>query len=152
MTICVAFGAICFTYFIGQTHGRSDDDNQIAANAPNEIAVLQQRRIELLQQRVTQFEESRLFGIELDDREQLGEARLDLLNAKLEYAGSVAEKDEILTAILQEYDSLIESAESALEAPRTGVADGPELLEASSHLLLLKSERVRIEIELASLN
>lgn len=150
MTICVALGAICVTYLIGQTHGRSDDSSQIAAETQSEITALQQRRIELLEQRVSEIESVISIGVSID-RRRLSRVRLDLLGAQLDYAVSVAEKEQLLTEMLQEYDVLIAGDEAALEAPRTEADDGTDLLEASSQLLLLKSERVRIEIELASL-
>lgn len=150
-TIFVALGVVCASYVIGQTRGRSDDSRQIAADVQSEITALQQRRIELLQERVSQAESFASLGVGNAYR-QLSRARMDLLRARLEYADSVAEKEAVLTEMLQEYDTLIERAEAALEAPRAGAADdGTAQLEASSQILFMRSERVRIQIELASL-
>ena len=124
------------------------------AAAESDIAALQKQRIKLLEQRVDEVESAIKLG--LVDRYQLILSQMDLINVRLDYAHSKAEKKGLLLSLLKNYDQLIDFAELQLKAPpahskpgqRTS-SNGPT---AASKLLFFKSERVRIQIELKTVS
>jgi hypothetical protein len=144
IAICLTFGALSVACCFAQTERPSD------AKKAADIAALQQKRIELLQQRVSQIESFAAEGIA--DRQDAIRPQIDLINARIEYAQWDAEKKELLSELLAEYDKLIALAEALLHAPVPPPEPGQRIshlnnhLKASSELLLLKSEHVRIQI------
>jgi hypothetical protein len=146
MATCLILGVLGFAC----CYARTQEDT--ASLADNKIASLQQQRIELLQQRVAKIESLAKAGIA--DRAELIRPRMDVLNARLDYAETKAEKQDLLEALIAEYDQLIQISEAMTRAPVSPPKPGertPKVnaqLAAMSDLLLLKSERVRIEIEL----
>ena len=114
------------------------------------IAELQKQRIDLLRQRV---EVARRWIAEgRAGTADLIRPQLDLLNAQLEYEESDDGKKKLLREIIDNYDKLIELAEFQLHMPPRSSSDGvPRPLSAESHLLFLKSERLRIQIQLKAM-
>ncbi len=134
--------AIGVAYSFAQ--GESDD----ASGASPSITALQQQRIELLQERVAQLES--LHEVELVDRSELVRPRMDVINARLDYATSNGEKKALLTKLLAEYDTLIELGEIAAKAPPAPPQPGRRPIPnvtAASDLLLLKADRIKVQIE-----
>ena len=113
-----------------------------------DVGELQEKRVTFLEERVTMAEA--LVSRGRADKALVKRLQTDVLHAQLEYATTKAERRELLEKLLAMYDERIEIADhlEALGAPRarSEAASYPEL-----DLLLLKSERVRIEIELEKL-
>ena len=121
-------------------------------NSDKDISALQQERIKLLAERVSKSQA--LFAMGLRDVTDVAQAQIDLLVVQIEYAASNAAKRDLYADLLQKCDAQIDAATRLLKAPRLPVQPGQRKhpqLEATLRLLLLKSERVRIQIELESL-
>ncbi len=145
LAICLTLGALGVACSYAQTPKQND------AGTPTDIPILQQKRIELLQERVSQIES--IFKVGLPVLQELIRAQMDLINAKLDYAQSNAEKRKLLTDLIAEYDKLIRVAESSLHVPVVPPRPGQHIAHLrASELLLLKSERVRIQISRSTLD
>ena len=128
------------------------------APAPQrDLASLRKERIRLLEDRVLFLEadlESRSTAPANRDTKvkplssEIVRAQIDLLNARLEYAGTNEAKKEVLVGLLKKYDVLIEQAEEAANAP---IRPGVQNRHDASTVLFLRAERVRVQIELAEL-
>ena len=149
LPILLLLGAIglAFSY----SDSRAGTGNDVDGNG--HITELQRQRVALLAKRVSHVKE--YHDAKLIDRTELIASQIDLVNAKLDYANSTIEKRELLSSLLQHYDEQIRLAELATKAPPTlpnagerRTAHGPAPLSA---LLLLKSERIRIEIQVEAL-
>lgn len=137
--------AICLTLgILGVACSYAQTQEPNGVQAESKIGVLRKQRIELLQHRVSQIEQFIKRGFV--NRTDLIKAQIDLLNARLDYARSDAEKKKWLTDLLKRYDDLIEITEFTLKSPPSPRTK-PHNLAAVSQLLFLKSERVRIQIE-----
>ena len=124
------------------------------ATGGSDIAALQKQRIKLLERRVAEVESAN--KLDLVDRFQVIEARMDLINARRDYSRSNAEKKGLLLSLLKNYDQLIKFTELEGKAPPALPKPGQRIssngLTAASTLLFLKSERVRIQIDLKTLS
>ncbi len=144
-TLLAGFVLVAIGVAYSFAQGEVDDTD---GNTPPSIAALQQQRIELLQKRVAQLES--LHEVEMVDRTELIRPRMDLINARLEYARSNAAKKALLTELIAEYDTLIQLLELAAKAPvappQAGQRPTPNLT-AASDLLLLKADRIKVQIE-----
>ena len=125
----------------------AQDSPPKGAGKQDKIAALQQQRIDLLQQRVSRLKELMESG--LIDRIDMVKAEVDLLKVRLEYASSVAEKKKHLTELIKQHDQLISVAELKMRAP-AHPGRQRHLAPSLSHLLL-KAEKVRLQIELEKL-
>ena len=143
---CITLGALGVACCYAQSQKQDD------ASTPTEIAALQQKRIELLQQRVSRIESAVKVGF--DNISDLIQPQIDLINARLDYAQSNAEKRKLLTDLLAEYDKLIQIAKSEQNAPIQPRTPNQRstIMKPSSDLLWLKSERIRIQIARDILN
>ena len=147
LAIMLMFGVVGLAYCYAQPQGKRD------AKSPSKLSALQRERIDILKHRVSQLES--LFKTELVDRADLIRSRIDLINARLDYAQTGAQKRSLLAALITEYDQLIQIGEMALRAPPQPQQPGQRntaMPKASSELLWLKSERVRIQITREMLN
>ena len=71
---------------------------------------------------------------------ELAAPTIDLIRAQIEYAKNNIERRKLYKAWLEQHDLLIRLAEVMEKAPRNGFRSRDELL-------LLKAERIRIQIE-----
>ena len=139
LAVCLTFGVLGLAYCC---YAQDQGDT----SAPAEISALQRKRIGLLQERISNLES--FVNISAIDQAALIRPRMDLINARLDYAGTNVEKRRLLTDLIGEYDKLIQMAELALDAPISpSTLDRRSTLpKASSELLWLKSERIRIQV------
>lgn len=112
-------------------------------SSANQVEELQEKRIALLTERVDILQE-------MTNQGQIGtiavtRSQIDLLDAKLEYADSDDQRKDLINQLLEKHDAMIEIAEMQL---RHGVTSSQT---AHADLLLMKSERVGLEIKLAGL-
>jgi hypothetical protein len=119
-----------------------------------EIAALQRQRIDLLQERVDQIRQ--FISLERARPSELQQPTLDLLTARLEYAITNEERQQLLREIIALYDEMIEEADARKRAGLTQPAtpdnnEANELLRLSTDLLFLRSERVRFQILLTAI-
>ncbi len=127
----IAIGIVCSIISFPFTQSHEIESKKQPDGAT--VAELKRKRIEFLQSRVTYFERLITFGVR--SAAEVIESRMDLINAQLEYAESVEKKKALLTELLNHYDQLI------LQTGSPGV-------DASLDVLLLKSEKVRVQIDL----
>lgn len=116
------------------------------------VAKLKKQRVDLLEERASFASAS--FELGKVSREFLAEARIDLLEAKLEYATDNATKKSLLEETIACFEKLIEIQEIRTQSPgligRRG--DRPILHEeAHCDLLLLKAKRTQVQIALEML-
>ena len=73
---------------------------------------------------------------------------MDLINARLDYATTNEQKRKLLTDLIGEYDESIQLAELKAHQPVSPPTPGQQntIWKASSDLLWLKSERIRVQI------
>jgi hypothetical protein len=136
-SLCIMLLLLC----AGLAGGHAQSQERQDADAPDRIEALQQERLGLLEERVTLIK--RQFAEGLVDRTLLVSAEMDLINARVEYARSDAERKQMLSELLEKYDWLIDRANTQAKA---------QLLQSGPlEVLFLKSERVRVQIQLASL-
>ena len=125
------------------------EEKPVAAAA--DISALVQERISLLERRVAlikQFLESRRSSVS----PALTQAQVDLINARLEYAEDVSIKKELLGELLKHYDVMIDRADLLSKlSVRAGEKRDLFNIPPEKDVLLLKSERVRLQIQLAKL-
>ncbi len=126
---------------------KHNDLNIAVANQKQnpQIEGLPEKRIRLLSQRVGEMK--KLLDSALVDINVYTRSEIDLIQAKLDYSTPANEKLQHLRDLLQKYDLLIEVAELRLGEP-------PERKSATAKtdLLWLKSERVRIELQMLALD
>ena len=72
---------------------------------------------------------------------------MDVVHARLEYAESENQKMALRSELLKMYDQQIEIAELQTRAPSSAGGSAKAKLDAYSHVLLLRSERLRVQIE-----
>lgn len=124
-----------------------------AATASPEIAALREKRISFLRRRVEALEATSQLGA---STEHLVEARVDLLNTRIEYASDVQEKRVLLNKLLAEYETLVEIQKGLVRVPTAARRPGESAFQlkppAASEVLRLEAERVRIQIAIAELN
>lgn len=124
-------------------------DEAETSDSIDTIKTLEEKRISILQERVVRMKQ--FFGVKLIDKLELVEAQMDLIRAQLEYAESDEEKKELLSKLLELYDQQIEIAETNTHSPLHPRSKMNSQRDAVSHLLLLKSERIGVQIELKKL-
>jgi hypothetical protein len=114
---------------------------------PKEVTALQQERIKLMTERVAIIES--FTKIDILDRAELARVRVDLAKAKLEYAKSNDQKRAVLDELIALHDILIKFAELKAKAPARAQSPGVRIAPvlASADALLLKSERIKYQIE-----
>ena len=103
---------------------------------------LEEQRIKYLQTRIDYLEV--LFKQGRVGTSDLVEPTLQLLNAKLDYAKSDDEREQIYDEMLKEYDRLIEITEAN---EKSGLGDMMEFVLSNRDSLFLKAERIRILTE-----
>ena len=139
LTISILVVAAAFVCCFAQSEEREER---------TDIAALQEQRIKLLEQRIAVIEE--YVGMGLTDRSYVIQAQIDLINARLEYAPTKTERRALLTELLGKCDQQIRFAELAIKSPpappQAGSRPQTNDLDGISKLLLLKSERIRIQI------
>ncbi|MCP4505588.1 MAG: hypothetical protein GY826_04245 [Fuerstiella sp.] len=125
---------------------------QDAGDATSHDVALQQERVQLLAEGVTRIEA--YVERELADRADVVQAQINLILVQLEYASSKDAKRGLFTELLAKYDHQIRLAEEGLKVPQRAPSPGEQprdavrpYLAAASRLLLLKSERIRVQIE-----
>lgn len=110
------------------------------------VEQLQRDRIEVLEKRCqlaqTQIDEDRS-GFEV-----MIEPKIDLLNAKIEYAANAKDKVAYYNELIKLYEELVEREEMRLQEPRR--IDG-EQVGSETQPLFYESEKIRIQIEKAKL-
>lgn len=146
LTTCVVAAAVMTMCSHAQSRKQTEGRPHI------DVTELQQQRIKLLAERVSQSQA--LFATGLRDVTDVARAQIDLLVIQIEYAVSTAAKKKLYTDLLQKYDVQIDAASQQSKAPPRPVQPGQRLhpqLEATLRLLQLKSERIRVQIELESL-
>ncbi|TWU33264.1 hypothetical protein [Novipirellula artificiosorum] len=134
----VMLGLVGFGYYAQAEKG----DNP---QAKDDLIALQQKRIELLEERVSTIE--RYVKANVGSRSDMVAAQMDVVNARLDYAQSNDQKQSLLSELLKMYDQQIEVAEVKTLAPISPGRSAKNDLAADSRLLLLRSERIRIQIE-----
>jgi hypothetical protein len=143
LAIVLTLGAIGVACCYAQNQKQSD------ASTSADITALQRSRFDLLQQRIDLWQDGvstseAIFKVESVNRQDVIRSQIDLINARLDYARSNADKRKLLTDLHTEYGKLIKIAESTLRETTPRPRQNQD--EATSQLLLLKSERVRIQI------
>jgi hypothetical protein len=136
-SLCIMLLLLC----AGLAGGHAESQERPDADSPVQIEALRQERLRLLEERVTLIKTQ--FAEGLVDQTLLVPPEMDLINARLEYARSDAERKQLLSDLLEKYDWLIDRAKTQAKAQLR--QSGP--LE----VLFLKSERIRVQIQLASL-
>jgi hypothetical protein len=124
---------------------RAQAQVEVTDRDQSNIEVLKKKRVALLEERVSRInkwvEQKRVGASELIRPE------MDVINVKLEYATTDAERKKLLGELLSKYDMLIKLAEFRISEPPQSDSDNPNWqLLADSELLHLKSERIRIQI------
>jgi hypothetical protein len=146
LTNCAIIGAAVLV--CSGVQSQSPDERKSGRNIP----ALQQERIKLLAESVSKCEA--LFAIGLRGVTEVAQAQIDLLVVQIEYAASNAAKRDLYADLLQKYDVQIDGASRLSKAPPLPVQPGQRnhpQFEATLRMLLLKSERIRFQIELDSL-
>ena len=138
-SVLVLVAGICFS---GANHLSQQDSNI----ETTDLTDLKKQRVMLLQERVDSIREWIKF-----DRAcaaDLFQPQIDLLNARIEYAKTDAERKVLLGQLLKQYDQLIGMAKLEHQARPSPLASQPvnQVMRAESKLLFLKSERLRIQI------
>lgn len=148
LAVCVAFAAIGFACCYAQ------NPKQVKTSKTTDVAALQRKRIELLETRVKAVDS--LVDMGLVDRTEVVRMQMDVISARLDYADSNVEKRKLLDDLIAKYDELIKVSEAMALAAVLPTQPGQRVsnsqVKAATDLLLLKAERVRIEIERESLD
>lgn len=110
-----------------------------------DIDLLKRQRVQILQERVAAIKAMVDLGRVANP--ELIRPEMDVINAQLDYVDSDRERKKLLKKLLDKYDLLIKLAASgASDPPPIGTDDANFPMRMESERLLLKSERIRIQI------
>ena len=120
----------------GMVGSKSQPENEKVSDT---IADLKAERIKCLEKRIEVFNKN-----ETEPGEQINfrTPEIDLLLAKLQYAGSNEERLELYYQLFDQYDELLVVAKRAIEDPRNVTSYLDE-----ANLYYLQSEKLRFQIE-----
>lgn len=121
-------------------------NRQLETPASGQIAELQKKRISFLERRV-ELIESR-FAANQASGGDVTTAKIDMIDAQLDYASSDEQRRGLLSELLKQLDKQIEIAKLMIDPPIRPGREADETFDAASALLLLQAERIRVQIEL----
>ena len=166
---------------VGLAIGQADSGEEAGKTAKVDVAALRQERLKLLEDRVALIAAGGDVTVRINGKIVPGKvitagsgtglvedaaaapavtaeriyAEIGLIRARTDYARTAAEKKKSLAELVQKYNILVDSAHEALQAP-AGIPAAAGGRGATStpgaELLFLKSERLRVQIELAELD
>jgi len=141
-----AFASIVFAMFVvGIELIPAQAQAEVTDRAQSNIEALKKKRVTLLEDRVSRIK--KWVDLKRIGASELIRPEIDVINAKLDYAATDAERKKLLGDLLPKYDMLIKLAEFRVSEPTQPDPDNlNSQLLAESELLHLKSERIRIQI------